>query len=150
MGGIGIPPLGNSEIKLTPEGGLAIRLINDTGAASIKGYVVQASSAIDNGFKYTIGGIPNPIGIVYDDGVANGKFVWIVVSGIADVYYSGNVTRNTFGRVPTAGEALPDGVAVNEPFPIPPFATDKHFQECAHSIESRTGAGLAKSTLHFN
>lgn len=148
--GIGIEPLGNSQIKLVPEGGLAIRLINDTGAPSIKGYLCEAGKTIDDSFIYIIGDSPDPIGVVYDDGVADGKFVWIVVSGIADVYYSDSVTRGTFSRNATAGESLPAGVAVSEPLPVPPFATDKHFLEIGHPIASRIGAGLAKTILHFN
>ena len=42
------------------------------------------------------------------------------------------------------------GQALNEAVPTSPFATDKHFCEIGHVLETRTGAGLAKVNLHFN
>ncbi len=137
-------------MKFTSEGGLAVRVLNDTGAPSIKGYIVEASSNVDNAIQYTSGDDIDPLGIIYDDNIPDGQLVWIVVTGIAEVFYAMPVTRATFSRVPTIVEALPDGQAVNEALPIPPFATDKHFQEIGHPLESRVGAGLAKTFLHFN
>lgn len=147
------PPGWNTQtgfMKFTTEGGLAIRLINKTGGASIKGYIVEASGSDDNAIAYTTGDDIDPFGIIYDDGIPDGELVWVVVAGIADVFYSAGVTRATFSRVPTVVEALPAGQAVNEALPTPPFATDKHFQEIGHPIESTGGPGLAKTVLHFN
>ena len=42
------------------------------------------------------------------------------------------------------------GQALSEALAAPPFATDKHFYEIGHVLESRVGAGLAKCILHFN
>jgi hypothetical protein len=139
----------SQRVLFTPEGGIAISLINDTGATSIKGYIVKASTSIDEGAEYSPGGNPGPIGIVYN-ATPSGSYMWVVISGIAEVYYSGNVTRGTFARTSTVAEGLGAGIAVSEALPTPPFATDKHFQEIGHPIESRTGAGLAKTVLHFN
>lgn len=134
----------------TPEGGVVTFVINKTGAPSIKGYIVEPSLTTDFGVKYTEPGDSDPLGIVYDSDVPDGGQMRIVVAGIADVYYRGNVTRGTFSRVATTVEAGNGGQAVNEALPTPPFATDKHFQEIGHPIESRVGAGLAKTILHFN
>jgi len=43
-----------------------------------------------------------------------------------------------------------DGQAKSEAVPTSPFATDKHFSEIGHVLESRTGEGLAKVYLDFN
>lgn len=134
---------------LTPEGGIAVKLINATGAISIPGYIVESGGGEDNSVTYTTNGDIDPIGIIYNS-VSNGEFVWVVISGIADVYYGTSVTRGTFSRVPVAADGVPDGQAVNEALPTPPFATDKHFQEIGHPLESRATAGLAKTILHFN
>lgn len=134
----------------TPEGGVVTWVINKTGALSIKGYVVEPEGTTDFAVKYTNPGDADPVGIVYDPDVPDGELMRIVVAGIADVFYRGNVTRATFSRVATTGEAGNGGQAVNEALPTPPFATDKHFQEIGHPIESRSGAGLAKTILHFN
>lgn len=136
--------------RQTPEGGYAIRLINKTGGASIKGYIVKADDTIDNAVEHIPADNPDLLGIMYDNGIADGEYVWIVIGGIADVYYSGSVTRGTFSRAAVTADGVAAGVAINEALPVPPFATDKHFQELGHPIESRVGAGLAKTIVHFN
>lgn len=135
--------------NVTPEGGTYIWMINKTGAASIKGYIVQPAASTDNGAVYTIDGDIDPIGVVYDAGVADGSLMRVVVSGIAEVYYGTAVVRGTFSRVAVAADSVASGQAVNEPLPSSPFATDKHFQEIGHPIESKA-SGLAKTVLHFN
>lgn len=140
--------------KITDDGGFAIRLINKTGGASVKGEVVQVydASAINNAVTKAVINEPDAIGVFLDSGVADGAEAWIVVSGIADVYFIGNTTRGHLARVFIASEAgvYVTGQAISEAFPTSPFATDKHFCEIGHVLESRTGAGLAKCVLHFN
>jgi hypothetical protein len=140
------------KVRMTAEGGLAIRLTNKTGGASIKGYIAEADTTTDDAFTYTTDGVPDPIGIVYEAGIADGSECWVVVAGIADVYYGGAVTRGTFSRVPVAADGAPyaTGMAIAEAVPTSPFATDKHFQEIGHPIESIGSAGLARTVLHFN
>jgi len=135
---------------LTKDGGIAIPFINKTGAPSIKGYIVEPSNTTDNGVKYTDNDDVDPIGIMYSEGVADGEEVLVVVGAIADVYYGTAVTRATFSRVPVVADGVASGQAVNEALPTSPFATDKHFQEIGHPIESRGTPGLAKTVLHFN
>lgn len=138
------------KVKFTPEGGLAVLMINKTGGATTKGYIVEPSDVADNAIKYTTDNDVDPIGVIYESGIADGKPVWVVVSGIADVYFGTTVTRGTFVRVPVAADSIPSGQAVGEALPTPPLATDKHFQEIGHPIESRGTPGLAKVVLHFN
>lgn len=139
--------------KLTPEGGLAVLMTNKTGAASVKGHVVTVYTAtsIDNAVAYVVIDAPNPIGVFYESGVADGQEAWVVVSGIADIYFVGNTAIGNIARgfiTPDAGYVT--GQALSEPYPVAPFASDKHFYELGHVIETRTGAGLAKCVLHFN
>lgn len=141
---------GISKVKFTKEGGLAVRMKNRTGGVSIKGYIVEPAPIEDNAVKYTDNGDADPIGIVYESGVADQAEMWVVVSGIAEVYYGVAVTRATFSRVPIVSDGLTTGQAMNEPLPSSPFATDKHFQEIGHPLETTSGAGLAKTILHFN
>ncbi len=138
-------------VKFTPEGGIAIKVINDTGAASIKGMIVKASFTLDNGVSIIPIDNPDPIGIIYDDGIPNGEYIWIVTRGKAEVLYSTPVTRGTFSRVPQSLDTSPvAGQAINEALPVPPFSTDKHFQEIGHPAESRGTPGLAMTYIHFN
>lgn len=139
------------KVKFTPEGGLAIRVTNLTGAPTVKGYCVDAASSANNAVKLVPVGEPDCLGVFYDDGVADGQEAWVVVSGIADVYFWGSTTRGQYARVGIAadtGEVA--GQAISEAVPSSPFATDKHFCEIGHVLETRTGAGLAKCALHFN
>jgi hypothetical protein len=147
---IDVPILGNNKVKLTPEGGIAISVINKTGGVSAKGMIVEPASSTDNAVKLTTDGDVDPIGIIYEAGIADGEEMFIVVAGIAEVYYGVAVTRATFSRVPIVADGLNPGEAMNEALPSPPFATDKHFQEIGHPIESRGTPGLAKTVLHFN
>lgn len=144
------------KVAMTPEGGLAIRLTNKTGANSVKGYCVTASDTTSNAVKLVPVDAPNCIGVFYESDIADGSEAWVVVAGIAEVYFwggatGGNPTRGEFARTGLAsdtGEIA--GQAWSEPVPSTPFATDKHFCEIGHVLESRTGAGLAKTVLHFN
>ena len=141
----------SDKIKFTSEGGLAILLTNKTGASSVKGNVVCVSSTTDNAVNLVVDGIPDAFGVIYTAGVADGSEIWVVISGIAEVYFIGSVTRKWLARTfDNAESGYVIGQAIGETFPSPPFATDKHFMEIGHILESRTGAGLAKVNLHFN
>lgn len=138
--------------RMTPEGGYAVLLTNRTGGASVKGEVVTASSSYDNSVSKIVVDVPSPIGVFYQSGVANGQPAWVVVSGVADVYFVGSTTRGHLARgfLTSDGAAYVSGQALSEAVPSSPFAADKHFYEMGHVLETRTGAGLAKCILHFN
>ena len=140
--------------RLTPEGGVAVKMTNKTGGASVKGEVVTvySSTSIDKAVSKIVVDIPAPIGAFYESGVADGSEVWVVISGIADVYFVGNTTRGHLARgfLTADGGSYVLGQALSEAVPSSPFASDKHFYEIGHVLESRTGAGLSKCVLHFN
>jgi hypothetical protein len=140
-----------TKIKFTPEGGLAIKLTN-LGPTSVKGYLASvAPGGTNNGVTLTSVGSPDCIGVFYDTGVAEDEEAWIVVSGIADVYFWTDTVNGHFARVGHSTDTGEEtGQAISETVPGTPFATDKHFMEIGHVLESRTGAGLAKVVLHFN
>ena len=142
-----------TKYKITPEGGYAIKLVNKTGAASVKGTVVTvySASAIDNAVAKIVVDVPDVIGVLYENGVADGTETWVVISGIAQVYFIGNTTRGHIARGFINTDAgYVSGQALSEAYPAAPFGTDKHFYEIGHVLESRTGAGLANVVLHFN
>ena len=141
----------NGKIKFTDLGGLAIRMENQTGETSVKGKLVDPHPTIDGAVTLVPVGMPDIIGVIEEDGIPVGGQMWVVVQGIAYALFAGNTTTGQFARMTIAadtGDA--PGVAIAEALPTAPFATDKHFQEIGHVIESRTGAGLAKVVLHFN
>lgn len=142
--------VGTANILLTPEGGLAVRIINKTGATSVKGNVLELEGSTDLGVELAGINDPDPCGIMYTAGVPDGGYCYMVVSGIAEVLYGTTVTRATFSRTPVTADSVAAGLAVAEALPTPPFSTDKHFMEIGHPLESIGAPGLAKTVLHFN
>lgn len=142
---------GNTKFKWTDEGGIACRFTNKTGAASVKGTLTEASSSVDNAFVLMpVGGV-DCFGIIYEDGIPDGDECWVVTGGIADVFFIGDTTRQHLARMCIATDTNDEaGKAISEAVPSSPFATDKHFGEIGHVLESRVGAGLARCVLHFN
>lgn len=137
--------------RITPEGGIAVKLTNKTGSASIKGYCVTASDDFDNAVQLVPIGDPDCMGIVYESGIADGDEMWVITNGIAEVYFWDSTTHGHLARTGLASDTGEvSGQAFSEPIPSPPFASDKHFCEIGHVLESRTGPGLAKVNLHFN
>lgn len=62
----------SNNMKMTPEGGLAIKMINKTGIASVKGYCVTSNDAQDNSVKLVPVDVPSCIGVIYNSGVPDG------------------------------------------------------------------------------
>jgi len=142
----------NGAMKFTPEGGLAIRYVNKTGAASIKGELVHPSTTHDFAVERTGTTEFDPIGAVYESGVADGAMMWVVVAGNADVLLQDlhastrsdfvNTSTSQAGRCVTS--AIPDGNA---------FGTvNNHFREIGHCLQSVTGGTnkTVRINMHFN
>lgn len=128
--------------RLTPIGGFAIELTNNTGVNSVEGQLVEADDTDENSYKRADADALDVIGVVYNAGVPDGSEVWIVVGGIAEVLLDagGCVHGDRLISSNTAGSADVN----NAP------AVAVHFQEIGHTIETVVGAGLAKTVLHFN
>lgn len=141
---------GTAKIKMTPEGGIAIRLINKTGSASVKGSMVSASTGVNEAFVLQANEY-DTLGVVYEAGIADGASCWVVTSGIAQVLLQDSTaaTRgnwchaaSTDGRA-DCSLALPGGTAFTE--------VNEHLKEIGHCLESVTAGTnkLAKIILHF-
>jgi len=142
--------LRNAKVGLSRDGGLMIKMINKTGANSVKGAVLRSGSISGSVINVAVG-IPDSIGVFYEDGIPDGESAWVIVSGVAEVLYISNTTSGHLARTfITAESGAIVGRALSEAVPTSPFASDKHFCEIGHVIESRAGAGLAKTVLHFN
>jgi hypothetical protein len=143
---------GNTRIKMTPEGGVAIRLTNKTGAASVKGTLVKTSTGTDDAVDASDANGVAVTGIIYESGVADGSRVWVVVYGIAEVLLK-NTTSATKGYWVKSSDAAGRADATNAAPPgggIPEL--DEHMREVGHCLQS-VDAGtdkLAKIILHLN
>lgn len=132
--------------RLTSEGGLAVLLINDTGAPSVKGSMVQASASVDG--AVSLSAPYECIGVIYNSGVADGDPVWVVVSGVAEVLLK-DTTAATRGYWVGVSSTLGRADATNA---APPGLVDAHFTEVGHCLQSATAGTdvLVKVALHFN
>lgn len=133
----------------TPEGGFATRLINKTGADSVKGSLVSVSTAVDNAFILQSNEY-DTMGLVYEDGIADGSDCWVVTSGRAQYLLKDGVAAAR-GEILIAADT--DGRAdrvVNPGAGLP--GTDIHFKEVGHCSET-VSAGtdvLVWGVVHFN
>lgn len=138
---------------LTQEGGIAVWMTNKTGAASIKGTLVDTSSAADNAVKISGADAADMIGVVYDSGVPDGSLVRVVITGVAQVLIQDGTaaTRGYWCKMSATQAGRADITNADPPGGgIPEH--DEHFKEIGHCFES-VGSGtdvLAKIALHFN
>lgn len=138
-----------TKVMQTVEGGIAIKLTNNTGSTLLRGYIVSVDSSGDIRVKLTPIDSPDTIGVIYQD-IANGASGWVVVSGMAYVIYANNATRGQFARSCKTGDTgAAAGKAFAEAIPTPPTA-DTHFYEIGHVLESKTAGALTLTVLHFN
>lgn len=146
------PPkaIDTSAVDFTPEGGIAVRYLNKTGAPSVKGTLVTASTVTDLGVVLQSGEY-DTFGVVYESGIPDGAMMLVVVSGHADVLLEDG-TAATRGNLAIASDV--DGRAdctLSTPGVGLP-AVDTHFKEIGHCLQTVTAGTnkLARCTLHFN
>lgn len=136
---------GSSSNGITSEGGFVISLINKTGANSIKGTIIEASHTDENAFGVADANSDHPIGVVLDNGVADGEYCRVVVGGKAQVLMKDTEAATVGYWVRTSDVA---GRAIMEISPNPSF----HWQEIGHSLENQLAGTnvLVWIDLHFN
>ena len=114
---------GIGSIWPTPEGGLAIKFVNKTGAASVKGTLLEAGTVVDDSVQVVGIDDPDCIGVIYEDGIADGELVWVVTHGKADVLLEDTAasTRGYWARVSAVQQgraditlAVPPGGTITE------------------------------------
>lgn len=136
----------NNGTWFTTEGGIYQTFINATGGVSVKGTLVQSSFTVNNAVETTPPDFSMPIGVIYEDGIANGAPVKVVTYGRAEVLLKDGVasTRGYWCGVSDQAGRMYQAVTV-------PAATE-HFREIGHSLETVAGGTdvLATVTLHFN
>lgn len=142
----------NDKIGFTPEGGLAVKYKYNI-TTPLKGHVVRVSTSADDTVALSAPDSVDPIGVLYSGTPDSDGYLPVVVSGRAKVLFvnSGGVTRRQFARVTVSADTgAVAGYAIGEAAPTPPLATDKHFQELGHVLETTGAAGLATVNLHQN
>lgn len=129
----------------TVDGGIYETFINNTGV-SVKGTIVVASTNLSNAVDIAPANSSMPIGVIYEDDIANGSPVKVVVYGKAQVLLkNGEASTNGYwcgvSDVPGRMYQLSS---------VP--STAEHNREIGHSIESKVTETdvLSYIQLHFN
>jgi hypothetical protein len=134
--------------KITPEGGLAVKMTNKTGAASVKGNIVSLSTGTDNAFALSAVDASGVVGVVYEAGKADAAECWVVVKGIAETLFTNNVTHGMYARAPVAADTDEvAGSAVGAAIPANTFNTDVYLARFGFVLESKNAGTLAKVLL---
>lgn len=137
------PSSGNG---FTSEGGVYETFINDTGTASVKGTVVVASTSVANAVSIAPANSSLPIGAIYENGIANGSNVKVVVYGKAQVLLKDGESSSLgywCGVSDVAGRMYQQATAPS---------TTEHNREIGHSIQAvASGTNvLSLIQMHFN
>lgn len=140
-------------MKFTPEGGLAVKLINKTGANSVKGTVVTLSTSTERAVDINPADDDEAIGIIYDDDILDGEFVWIVIQGLVDILIQDGqiATVGYWVRTSITQPGRADITNAGPPGGGIPQA-DIHFRELGHCQESKSSGTdvLARCIIHLN
>ena len=145
--------LNTDRVAFNERGGFMVKMINKTGAPSVKGTVVRASTTTDFAFTASATDEAQPIGVVYCNGVADAGECFVVVHGPAQVLLQDSTTSTRGYWVFTSDTAAGRADATTAAPAGSSFAeVNTHMQEIGHCIESK-GAGtnvLAWVIVHFN
>jgi hypothetical protein len=130
----------------TPEGGRTVALINKTGAASVKGTLVRASSTANSAFEVAPTSSDEPIGVVLDDGIPDGSYCRVVIAGRAQVLLEDGVAATRGYWIESSATVAGRVTMSIEPVPA------THWGEVGHCLEEQASGTdvLAWCILHFN
>ena len=147
-GGIQCSGLDSTKCKITAEGGIAVKMTNKTGAASVKGSIVSLSTGTDNAFALSAVDASGVVGVVYEADKADAAECFVVVKGIAETLFTNNVTHGMYARAPVAADTGEEaGKAVGAAIPAATFNTDVYLARFGFVLESKNAGTLAKVLL---
>jgi hypothetical protein len=130
-----------SSYAITPEGGIAFRVINGSTSAISKGFLVRASSSAN---RSVILAVPNSfdiIGAVYNT-IAPGAYGYVVHTGPADVWFNQNgSTRQNYFRMTNDGDTTGDVVGKAQSDAV---ESPDSLMVLGYVFDTRSGEGLAR------
>ena len=138
--------IANNGNGISTDGGYYITLINKTGANSVKGTIVIASTTTGNAIDIAPKNSDSPIGVILEDGVPDGSLVKVVISGKAYALLENgeSSTRGYWCEVSSTQAGRMSQLANPN--------TLRHWSELGHSLESKAAGTdvLSLVVLHFN
>lgn len=136
---------------LLERGVFKVLLTNKTGAPSVRGSIVSCSTLHDLSFILQTNEF-DAIGVVSENGIADGELCYVIVNGIADVLLengTASVRGNWVHAATTDGRA---DASLSQPSGGGFENASEHFKEIGHCLESKIAGTnvLAKCIVHFN
>lgn len=152
VGNLQLISLGNTAIgqnTVTGERGHLVRMVNGTGATSVKGNLISASTTVDNQFVLQANEF-DAFGVVAESGIASGQECWIWVNGSTCEVLWENGQSSTRGYVAIC--APTDGRALNVAVPSSNPTVGEHFKEIGHVLQSKVSGTnvMVLCQIHFN
>lgn len=134
---------------LTEEKGIQTKIINKTGAASVKGCLVTASKSYDMAVELQTNEF-DTIGIIAESGIEDGVEVWIWKNGSICQVLANDNDAATRGFLAIADATNGRATFIEVPNTNPVQA--EHFKEIGHVLESKAGGVnvLVLCEIHFN
>lgn len=131
-------------IAYNEKGGIMTQIMNKTGAASVRGSLLRSSGAL----RVTLTAIngENTDCICYEEGVADGDQMWVVISGPAQVLFGNACTAGQMARASMTADAGLGAVgsAIADDYPaVTPFWDNTTAMKIGGCMETTSGAGLA-------
>ena len=133
----------------TGERGFLTKIVNGTGAASVKGALVSESTTADNQYIHQSNEF-DTIGVVAEAGIADGSATWIWKNGSRCQVLLKDGESATRGYLMLAADT--DGRARNVDVPSSNPAVAEHFKEVGHVAESKASGTnvLVLTDTHYN
>lgn len=142
-------------LLFTPIGGIAVRMVNKSAAATVAGKLAESSLTTDFAVTVADASSAEAVGVFYNSGIADGSLCWVVFYGIADVLLKDN-TASTHGFwVKVSDEAGYADATTQDPPGAGIPEIDEHFTEIGHGLQSVAAGGegthaTARIWLHLN
>lgn len=130
-------------VWFTPEGGVAVKYINDTGAPSIKGTIVCASPLTDNAVSLAPALSTMAIGVIYEDNIEPNAMVKVVISGKAQV-----LLKDGAAAVRGSWCGVSD-VAGRMYMRIIPENVEERFRQIGYSLEQKSADSFQLSLVNL-
>lgn len=141
------PALG--DMQFTADGGVAVLLVNATGAPTVRGTVVDNSDTVPDGVAIEVAGGYDSMGFLTEDGVADGELCWVAFAGRVYALLETGLTAalGDWARLSDTD----DGRIYTEEAPSGgfPAVTGEHFREVGHVL-SLSGDDAVYLMVHFN
>jgi hypothetical protein len=136
----------------TGENGVQIKLTNRTGATSVKGTLVHASTSYDRAFHIEEADGYDPAWVVAESGIADGSECWVWIEGAVCQMLLQDSTASTRGNWCKVSDTQAGRIDATNAFP--PGGTiaalEDHSSEVGHCMQSKASGTDVLALIYFH